>query len=76
MTKAEELGTKLIFPLDFIVSSSFSEDSDAEAVDIADISTESIGMDIGPRTILYFQTELQDAVYGGTIFWNGKDHTT
>ena len=69
ISKAEKKGVKLLFPVDFVVSESFSCDSNVEVVDAEFIPLSAIGMDIGPRTIHFFQGELQDC---HTIFWNGK----
>jgi phosphoglycerate kinase len=69
IAKAEKNGVKLLLPVDFLVSESFSCDSDNEVVDADFIPLNAIGMDIGPRTIHFFLGELQDC---RTIFWNGK----
>jgi phosphoglycerate kinase len=60
---------KLLLPEDLVIASAFQDDAPSKII----VSKEGIpsgwqGMDIGPRTIASWQTELAIAQ---TIFWNG-----
>ncbi|MDR1433230.1 MAG: phosphoglycerate kinase [Puniceicoccales bacterium] len=68
---AESMGVKLIFPVDHVVAAAF----DKETMTATDVSTSDgeipagkTGIDIGPRTVELFGSEIASAK---TIFWNG-----
>ena len=66
MAKAEAKGVKMLMPIDFRVSSEFSETATATEMDAIPADKES--MDIGPKTEKLFADELLKCK---TIFWNG-----
>ncbi len=66
MAKAQAKGVKMLMPVDFRVSSEFSETATATETDTIPADKES--MDIGPKTEKLFRDELLKCK---TIFWNG-----
>ncbi len=72
MAKAEELGVKLLLPVDNAVADNFPNPIDApievEYVDADQIPADKEGMDIGPKTAALYA----DAVISAkTVVWNG-----
>ena len=72
MAKAEELGVKLLLPIDNAVADNFPNPIDApievEYVDSDAIPADKEGMDIGPKTAALYA----EAVLGAkTVVWNG-----
>ncbi len=70
--KAEQLGKKLLLPVDTICIPEFPDPIDAP-VDTIAVSSEEIpadqeGADIGPKTIALYSEAIQDAM---TVVWNG-----
>ena len=59
---------RLLLPVDCIIARSLDDASPAREVSIADIPEDWIGVDIGPKSVALFKSELAEA---GTIFWNG-----
>ncbi len=68
MQKAKDKGVNLILPVDTVVADRFAADAEFKAVEVGDIPATWMGLDIGPRTIEMFATELASA---GTVIWNG-----
>jgi len=69
MKKAEELGTKLLVPVDFVVAREISEDAEVAVCDITQgIPADMMGLDIGPKSTELFVHEI---ALGRTVFWNG-----
>lgn len=73
MAKAEELGVKLVLPVDAIVAERFAADAAHETVAVADIAKTAfgengMGLDIGPESAKLFAAEIAGAK---TVFWNG-----
>ncbi len=72
MDKAEQLGKKLLLPVDTVVTSEFPDPIDAEiateVVDADKIPADKMGMDIGPKTIELYATAAKEAK---TVVWNG-----
>ena len=73
MAKAEELGVKLVLPVDAIVAERFAADAAHETVAVADIAKtvfgeNGMGLDIGPESAKLFAAEIAGAK---TVFWNG-----
>lgn len=70
--KAEELGKKLLLPVDTAVADNFPDPIDAELdiryVDADKIGEAEMGLDIGPKTVEIFTEALKSAK---TIVWNG-----
>lgn len=59
---------KIILPEDVYVGLEFKNDSPKELKDINSISSDEMGLDIGPKTIIKYKEELKNAQ---TIFLNG-----
>jgi phosphoglycerate kinase len=59
---------RLLLPVDCIIARSIDDASPPREVSIADIPEDWIGVDIGPKSVALFKSELAEA---GTIFWNG-----
>ncbi len=70
--KAEDLGKKLLLPIDTVVTDSFPDPIDAEiaveTVDSDKIPADKMGMDIGPKTIALYSDAIKNAK---TVVWNG-----
>ena len=68
LVAAEKKGVDIVFPIDHIVATEFSENAKAEYVDSADVPDGKLGMDIGAKTIEKIREKLLKAK---TIVWNG-----
>ena len=68
LEKAKSLGVNVLLPVDHLVGSSFTENTEARAVDDVNIPDGSIGMDIGPHTIDLFKSAISKA---RNLIWNG-----
>jgi len=66
--EAKKRGVKLLLPVDSVAGSEFSNDVDPITVDSNAIPDNMMAMDIGPRAIEDFTSEIANA---GTIVWNG-----
>ena len=72
MAKAEQLGKKLLLPIDTVVCPAFPDPIDGP-VDTEVVASDSIpadkeGLDIGPKTAEMFANEVKNAK---TVVWNG-----
>ena len=72
MAKAEQLGKKLLLPVDTVVCSAFPDPIDGP-VDTEVVASDAIpadkeGLDIGPKTAEIFANEVKSAK---TVVWNG-----
>jgi phosphoglycerate kinase len=65
---AKSNGKSFGLPVDHIVATEFDENAKPSVTGDADIPRDSMGLDIGPKTIKYFKKEIEKAK---TIFWNG-----
>ncbi len=72
MKKAEDLGKKLLLPIDAVVASEFPNPIDAEiaveTVSVSEIPNEKMGLDIGAKTAQLYSQEVKNAK---TVIWNG-----
>jgi len=68
ITKAEELGVKLLLTLDILAADEFKADSQYSLVNSDAIPSGKMGLDIGPETIKAF-TEV--ILSSRTVLWNG-----
>ena len=72
MKKAEDLGKKLLLPIDAVVASEFPNPIDAqiavETVSVSEIPNEKMGLDIGEKTAELYSQEVKNAK---TVIWNG-----
>ncbi|UCG53071.1 MAG: phosphoglycerate kinase [Candidatus Latescibacterota bacterium] len=60
--------SRLLLPVDCIVAKDLEENSPTREVSSADIPDDWAGVDIGPKSVSLFKSELAGA---GTVFWNG-----
>ena len=63
-----EAGDKIVLPVDVVCAPEFSADVDTTVVPVDAIPDGQLGLDVGPRTVELFASELGEA---GTVFWNG-----
>lgn len=68
MATAEERSMKLILPVDVVVAEKFSNDAASMVVDIENIPSDYMGLDIGPKSLEIIKRELEDCK---TCLWNG-----
>ena len=72
MAKADKLGKQLLLPVDTAVAASFPSPIDAEIdveyVDVENIPTGKMGLDIGPKTSEMYANAVRTAK---TVVWNG-----
>ncbi len=70
--KAEDLGKKLLLPVDTAIASSFPSPIDAKIdvdyVDVDSIPADKMGLDIGPKTAEAYAEAVKTAK---TVVWNG-----
>lgn len=66
--KLESSKTKFLLPVDVVVAEEFRNDSPAETVNVDNIPSNKMGLDIGKETIKLFKDEL---LKSKTIVWNG-----
>ncbi|RXK18060.1 phosphoglycerate kinase [Macrococcus sp. DPC7161] len=59
---------KIVLPVDGLVTKEFSNDGEIKAVSVDEIPQDLQSLDIGPKTIELFKSELQGAK---TVVWNG-----
>ena len=68
LSDAKQIHFKLVLPLDNIVASEFKAEAPPSTVDVSAIPTDQMGLDIGPKTVAAFSSEISKAK---TIVWNG-----
>ncbi|MES2766232.1 MAG: phosphoglycerate kinase [Bacteroidota bacterium] len=68
LKEAESKGVRLLLPVDVIAASEFKNEAQTKTVDIENIPTDMMGMDIGPKTVELFKTEI---LKSKTVIWNG-----
>lgn len=68
MSKAKEKGVNLLLPLDNVVAKEFSADAEAFAINSDELPKDTMGLDIGPKTIALFSEAIKGAK---TVVWNG-----
>ena len=61
-------GAEVPIPVDVVVAKEFKADAPAAVKDSADVASDDLILDIGPRTAAMLAEKLQAA---GTIVWNG-----
>jgi len=64
----DEAGEKLVLPEDVVVAERMEEVAGGETVGAENIPPDKMGLDIGPRTVEFFENHISGAK---TIFWNG-----
>lgn len=68
LTRAENLGVEIILPSDVVVAAEISSDAQTQIKAVDQISSDEMGLDIGPASIKKFQQALSNA---HTVVWNG-----
>jgi phosphoglycerate kinase len=68
LKRAEELGVKLVLPVDIVVTHEFDANSAPTIVDCGEIPDDQMGLDIGPKSAKNFADEIKSCK---TVFWNG-----
>lgn len=68
LKKAEDKKVKFMLPEDVVVAPEAKEDASSQVVGKDDIPPDWQGLDIGPKTLEQFATELEKAK---TVVWNG-----
>ena len=68
LKRADELGVKLVLPVDIVVAHEFDANSAPTIVDCAEIPDDQMGLDIGPKSAKNFADEIKSCK---TVFWNG-----
>ncbi len=63
-----EAADKIVLPVDVVCAPEFSADVETTVVPVSEIPDDQLGLDVGPRTVELFGTELGGA---RTVFWNG-----
>lgn len=61
-------GHRVMLPSDVVIGDRFAEDAEASVVPAGEISSEAIGLDIGPETAASFAAVIEGAQ---SVFWNG-----
>jgi len=61
-------GDRIVLPVDVVAATAFSADAEVSVVPVEEIPDGLMGLDVGPRTVEIFGTELGAA---RTVFWNG-----
>ncbi|MCK8059743.1 MULTISPECIES: phosphoglycerate kinase [unclassified Fusibacter] len=68
MEKAAAKGVELVLPVDVVASKEFSNDAPFRTTTIDELTSEEMGLDIGPDSIALFAKHLEGAK---TVVWNG-----
>ena len=66
--KAKNKGVNLFLPMDVVVASEFSKDAETKVVNIDEIPSDWMGLDIGPKTISKYADVIANSKL---IIWNG-----
>jgi len=69
LKRAEELGNKILLPVDLVIArKEVSENAESIVVEIDSIPKDGIGVDLGEKSLAMFEEEIKKA---RTVFWNG-----
>src|SRR5215467_10800339 len=68
LAEAKQKNFKLLLPSDHVVAPEFKADAPATICDVANTPADQMGLDIGPKTIASYASEIARAK---TIVWNG-----
>ncbi|MFK2825441.1 phosphoglycerate kinase [Bacillus sp. B190/17] len=68
MKKAEEKGVNFLMPIDAVVANEFSANAEAKIVDIDQIPSDWMALDIGPKTSELYKEAIQKSKL---VIWNG-----
>lgn len=64
----DEVGDRLVLPVDVVVASEMSESAESRAVEVDKIPSDMMGLDISLGTVGLFRGHIESAA---TVFWNG-----
>lgn len=68
MKKANDLGSSIMLPVDFMAGDSFSAEAKTKVLSAEEFSSPWMALDIGPKTIDLYVETLQKMK---TVVWNG-----
>ena len=68
MQHAEQLGKKLLIPVDLTVAAAIEQPETAQTVSVDAVPADKMALDIGPETVKLYQQAVADAK---TVIWNG-----
>jgi phosphoglycerate kinase len=68
LKEAKQKNVNLLLPEDVVIADDFSNDAQTKTVNVSEIPADWMGLDIGPKTIEKFSTEIDKVK---TIVWNG-----
>ena len=68
MARIEARDKSILLPIDHVVTKSISDTKGMRTTPGVGINEDELGVDIGPKTLVQYETALTEA---GTIFWNG-----
>lgn len=68
LEKAKEKGVSFYLPVDVVVADEFSKDANTKVVDIDQIPSDWMGLDIGPKTAALYADVIKNSKL---IIWNG-----
>lgn len=68
LNEAEQIGTKVLLPIDHICATIFSPNAQPIKIKHCSIPDNLQGLDIGPKTIKLYKSEIKSA---NTVIWNG-----
>ncbi|MFI5492145.1 phosphoglycerate kinase [Actinoplanes sp. NPDC051859] len=63
-----EAAGRIVLPVDVVAAAAFAADAEHGVVDISDIPSDRLGLDIGPKSVALFAEAIGSAK---TVFWNG-----
>ena len=64
----KDYSDKLVLPVDCAITNEYTNDEDYRVKNVNDISSDEMGLDIGPETLKLFEDSLKDAAI---VVWNG-----
>ena len=68
LEKAEQSTCELLLPVDLVIADEFDAGAEREEIDGVDVPDGWMGLDIGPKSVERYASEIAGA---GTVFWNG-----
>lgn len=68
MQKAKNKGVKLLIPIDSVIADKFDPNANTQVVDVDHMPEGWMGMDMGPKSIALYTSELDGCK---TVVWNG-----
>lgn len=68
LKKAEAKGVDFLLPVDVVVAKEFKNDTEFKTVDVEDIPSDMMGLDVGSKSVELFSDVIKKAK---TVVWNG-----